>query len=425
MITPSSFEFNPQTIQNCLQYLSDSLDWLNRIDAHEMFRISQEMDVSLHEFLAERIESLVITILGTIFESLMPSHRRITFNDTHNGDDVVYNSASLLVCQHWRNIALATPALWTDILVSSRALSGDGNNPRGHLISTQLMRSGIRPLKVQFNGLFSPASLQLPFIQDLLKQVHRIRRLLIRLQSANDDIHTFMDPSPLSDIRTPRLQTLAVCDYGRWQIGIFRTLRHLLLRFQHATSLVNVASGLMAVFASNAHTLEDIVVSDPFQQWDEEERITAALEGVPPVDMPALKRLVVKGMPLFRKVMEPKLVLHECARDYHFYPLAPEHHHLRYIGDSNRFPAILNFVTGRKECGQAIETLRFVRDSRQIDDTEHLQVFNLWRSHLESYVANVVFDDVPEGGKPPRMELPAVCQTKSPVHAYWKPWNLD
>ncbi|KAI0345914.1 hypothetical protein BDW22DRAFT_926699 [Trametopsis cervina] len=218
-MAPQSFKFDLQTMQNCLEYLSDSLDWLNNIDDHEMFRVSQEIDLS-YDFLAERIQSLVYAIrriqnrhsainrlpseiLGAIFEALMPSYPRLTFDerdsDSDSEDDIIgyspppwvsqtAHAASSLVCQHWRNVILTTPALWTDIIIPHRALSRDGNSRHGDFISSQLARSGIRSLDVQFNGMFSPASLQLTFVQDLLKQVHRIRRLSIRLQAMNDDI---------------------------------------------------------------------------------------------------------------------------------------------------------------------------------------------------------------------------------------------
>ncbi|KAI0345929.1 hypothetical protein BDW22DRAFT_929282 [Trametopsis cervina] len=476
----------------------------------------------------------------------MPSYPRLVLYKTHFKDDIIGDPPASLVCHHWRNVVLTTPTLWTDIRVSSRALSEDGKNPHGDFISTQLKRSGICSLNVEFRRKVSPASLQLAFMRDLLKQVHRIQRLSISLTSANDDIRmwtanaqrleileiqaprgrsdTFIDPSLLSDIQTPRLQTLMVSNYERWQVGNFRTLRHLLLEFNLNTPLVDLARKLMPVFALNAHTLEDLVVSDLSAFLDAKEQAT---EGASVVDMPALKRLSVSGASWFHDVLEPKLVLHDCARDYQFlssrpigisnrFPLKKLFMSYRYtIGTNgtaavrspyyaglerpfsafiderdvqelwvgigweegchltfgtlktilrptcevrklvllrdarlwlsqfarlncfpslselqihshlmNCYPAILDLVTGRKECGQAIETLRFVCHPYQNLPTYALREFDQQRSLLESYVANVVFDDVPEGSKPPRMELPAVCLTKSPVHSYWDPWEI-
>ncbi|KAI0345943.1 hypothetical protein BDW22DRAFT_1353582 [Trametopsis cervina] len=584
-MTPRSPEVNLKSMQNAMESLSDSLDWLDNIDDREMLRLSQEMKGSEYNLLAERTQSLVCgsryiqnrssainrlppKILSTIFELLMPPYPKIKFFIT-DPDDVDYEfdpeaadtiennsstswaaiTASSLVCRHWRNIALATPALWTDILISS---------PDADFVSTQLVRSGVCPLNVQFKGPVSPASLELTFVNNLLQQAHRIRRLIVWVKTQSDDIRpwlenaeqletldvmsrfykdsdmqSFQDHPLLCDSRTPRLHTLSVSNWGRWQTGTFRTLRYLMLSFERNLLLVDLAdlaNGLMAVFAANANTLEEITMADGMQPFPEK-GAALELEGVSPVDMRALKRLLVCGMQLYHEVIEPKLVLHECARDYRFssswngpnvqfrnsnrFPvkklfisnshtaatngtlamrtfnldrlsllssfidkrdvqelwlsrwtdtptgpiptriaslvepmfgveklviLCEERLWLSHIADFNLFPAlselqlhsqveanyptILDFVTRRNEDGRAIKTLRFVRDPHQNCDTVDFGTFELRKAHLESYVANVVYDNVPDGSKPPRMTLPAVCTTKSPVHAYWNPWEL-
>ncbi|KAI0345942.1 hypothetical protein BDW22DRAFT_932249 [Trametopsis cervina] len=578
-----------KTIQNALESLSSTLDWLKDVDDREMLRLSQEMDSFAHNALLERVQSLVYAlrrirnrsstinrlpteILSIIFEFLMPPYPRIRFPPVVMDEmDMAYNvepwvpdltenystlwasiAAVSLVCRNWRDVALATPLLWTDILVSSH---------HGDFISTQLVRSTMYPLNVQFNGPVSPASLDLPFVQNLLKESYRIRRLTVWVPTESDDMRpwiknatqletldimsrrsqgrvsrSFRDFPLLSDLRTPRLQTLSVSNWGRRQTGTFRTLRYLVLDFERDISLVDLASGLMAVFAANAHSLEEVVVFDGIP-WHMDEEAAPELN-VSPVNMHALKRLVVKHGQLFHHAVEPKLVLHNCARFYQFHVFYHPGIRVPRIGDSNLFPVkklfisesdiaatdgtsavrtpnehrdllispflneddvrelwlsrwadtpcgnpyvemppptasllepmlgvdkliilrdeqlwlssatnsdlfpalselqlhsqveasyptILDFVTRRSEDGRAIKTLRFVRDPHQNCDTSDYSAFELRKSHLESYVANVVYENVPDGSKPPRMTLPAVCETMSTVHNFWDRWELD
>ncbi|KAI0340693.1 hypothetical protein BDW22DRAFT_1360125 [Trametopsis cervina] len=582
------FEFNIKTVQSCFDYLSDALTWLLSLDDHELLRISRELEIGmsaaprLPDFLVERIRALFRTVqrvrnrypainrlptelLSAVFEATMPVDPRITFDDRRkNGDeedhyydddesigkagDPVSHAAPSLVCRHWRDVVLGTPALWTDIRVSSRALSRNSNNPHGTFISTQLARSGVRLLNVQLDQALSPASLQLPFIQDLLKHAHRIRRLTMSVQSTDNDAEIrlwtanarqldvldiscaprYLSASrpllPSSEAHAPRLQTLVMYDHVRWRAGMFRTLRHLLVHFRSVVSMVGLARELMDVFASNAHTLEDLVVSDGIQ-WltaEAERVLTNAPEGVAvaPVDMPALRRLAVRGTPLFHKIIEPRLVLHACARDYDFSRFRNDPRFLPSVGgDSNllsvnklfvtsmhamgtdgtaavrtlnrslglvdtrdvkqlwlswgsntyfmyenlelmraveklvvlrsegealvhiakvvgllpalselqlypqqkvNYREIVDFLAVRKADGRAIKTLRLVHDPRVVPNMVGFGMFVERRSELESYVANVVYDDAP---RDTHMELPAVCTAKSLIHAYWDPWT--
>ncbi|KAI0339397.1 hypothetical protein BDW22DRAFT_589839 [Trametopsis cervina] len=564
-MAPQSFEFNMKTMQNCLEYLSNSLDWLSKLDDHELFRVAPE---SPYGVLLEQLQFLILAvwrvqnrypmvnrlpveILSAIFESLMPPYPKITsdywYSDDVGPDDDDYYTprayctaiaAPSLVCRHWRNIVLGTPALWTDVLVLSKFLSKGGNNSRGDFISTQLVRSGNCLLNVEFCESLSPASLQLTFIQDLLKQAHRIRRLTIRPQTMDHDeirlwtgnakqlefldivsgqpeaSRPFDGVPPSSDVQNPRIQTLALSNYVHWQMDTFRTLRHLILHFEYDVSLVDVAKGLMTVFALNAHTLEDIVVSE-LESEDREGELMKVLNGVSPIDMPALKRLVVKGVPLFHYMVESKLVLHDCARDYdclsddslpwdddsNRFPVKKlflsydhaigtngaaamrvgnssslsffddgrdvqelwlrgsrnnlkemhavekliifrnEKRRLPLIAHSNLFPALselqlhwqdrtsypalLDLLARRKEDGRPIKMLRLVRDPNETRDREGFGMFEQRRWELERYVANVEYDDLSDGRQAPRMELPAVCNTKSPAHVVWNPWKMD
>lgn len=516
------------------------------------------------------INRLPAELLSAIFEALMPADPRITLNDRRDYEDdddddededsdhesrgkaryQAAHAAPSLVCQHWRDVALRTPALWTDICVSSRTLLRNRNNPYGAFISTQLARSGNCPLNVQLNTVLSPASLQLLFIQDLLKHTHRIRRLTMRVQSTNDDaeIHLWtanasqlevlditgahyyasvsrpsVGPLLLSEAHAPRLQTLVMYNQLCCRVGMFRTLRHLLVQFYSNASMANLARELMDVLALNAHTLEDLVVVNPLNEptAEDEQTLTSALEGVVPVDMPALHRLRVQDM-LFHRIIEPRLVLHACARDYgliysrddprfnrflakrlfvscthiivtdgtaatrtrklgrklaafvdtrnvkelwlqsdcdlddvleELEELEPMHvveklviletlwSALTRITESKLFPAleelqlhtqkaesygtIVDFLAGRKADGRAIKTLRLVRDWRPWYRKNDFPMFVERRSEFEKYVANVVYEDVPRGSQPPRMELPAVCTTGSLVHKYWDPWTMD
>ncbi|KAI0339396.1 hypothetical protein BDW22DRAFT_589852 [Trametopsis cervina] len=586
-----SFEFNIKTVQSCFEYLSDALDWLLSIDDYELRRVSRESEseiglARLPDFLTARIHALLFVVrrvanrypainrlpaelLSAIFEALMPADPRITFDgrrDNEDDDDddededsdresigearyQAAHAAPSLVCQHWREVTLGTPALWTDIYVSSCTLLGNRNNPYGAFISTQLARSGNCPLNVQLDTVLSPASLQLLFIQDLLKHTHHIRRLTMHVQSTNDDaeIHLWtanasqlevlditeahydtsasrpsVGPPLSSEAHAPRLQTLVMYNPMCCRMGMFRTLRHLLVKFYSNASMANLARGLMDVLALNAHTLEDLVVANEFNEPSaaDEQTLTSALEGVVPVDMPALHRLLVQDNILFRRIIEPRLVLHACARDYDLmYSRDPRFNRflakrlfvscthiivtdgtaaartrkpgqkiaafvdtrnvkelwLRSDYDINEmlqeleelepmhvvkklvilaalwsaltkitkfklFPAleelqlhsqkaesyckIVDFLAERKADGRAIKTLRLVRDRNASYWTEDFPMFVERRSEFEKYVANVVYEDVPCGSQPPRMELPTVCTTGSLVHEYWNPWKM-
>ncbi|KAI0338634.1 hypothetical protein BDW22DRAFT_692857 [Trametopsis cervina] len=380
-MAPQSFEFNIKNMQTCLEYLSGSLDWLSNLDDHELLRISQESACDL----VERLRSLVLAvgriqnrypavnrlpseILSAIFESCMPAYPKLSYSDHYNKGSAWGYSAirqSALVCRHWRKVILGTPALWTDIYVDSWALSGDSNN--GNYISTKLVRSGSRPLNVHFGNTVSLASLQLTFIQDLLKQAYRIRYLSFWVSSTDDDIYRWTEnakqleilqiaarhgqrslegPTPLSGARMPHLQTLAMPSDLRWQTGTLQGLRHLLLRINDTPSLIDPVRGLMAIFAMNAHTLEDmIVLCDATRHQSVEEELKEMLDGIAPVDMPALKRLVVHGRSLFHRMVESKLVLRDCARDYKIDYEYLDYRPMRGIGKSNRFPAKKLFIS--------------------------------------------------------------------------------
>lgn len=298
----------------------------------------------------------------------MPAYPKLSYSDHYNKGNAWGYSAirqSALVCQHWRKVILGTPALLTDIYVDSWALSGDSNN--GNYISTKLVRSGSRPLNVHFGNTVSLASLQLTFIQDLLKQAYRIRYLSFWVSSTDDDIYRWTEnakqleilqiaarhgqrslegPTPLSGARMPHLQTLAMPSDLRWQTGTLRGLRHLLLRINDAPSLTDPVRGLMAIFAMNAHTLEDIIVlCDATRHQSVEEELKEMLDGIAPVDMPALKYLVVHGRSLFHRMVESKLVLRDCARDYKIDYEYLDYRPMRGIGKSNRFPAKKLFIS--------------------------------------------------------------------------------
>ncbi|KAI0342351.1 hypothetical protein BDW22DRAFT_186717 [Trametopsis cervina] len=570
-MAPQPFEFNLETMLNSLKYLSDTLHWLSSMDDNELFRVFQE---STCDVLAAQLWPLVFAvkrmrnrypvvnrlpseILSAIFESLMPAYPKMTlgYRDYVNLDSIIENSgyrsaaaAPSLVCRHWRNVILGTPAMWTDVHVSSQTLAGDNNDPYGRFISRQLVRSGNRPLNVQFYEALSPASLQLTFMQDLLEQVYRIRRLALPLDSADDDIYPWTENANQLEVldisgpyrprhsgllnlaQVPRLHTLGVSGGVPWQTGAFRNLRHLLLKFSHDTSLADfVKGGLMTVLALNAHTLEDIVISDPLVHLDVDDELETVLKAVSPVDMPALKRIDIEGTPAFNKIVEPRLMLHDCARDYHFdqytfdsadqelsagnhisanklfistayvagvkgaeavrvrnnspgtslslffdrthveelwlwagwdrdgvrparellklmravktlvirggekkflaqyanFDLFPSLSELQLHSQiESSYPALLKFFARRKQDGQAIETLRFVRDPQKSRRTGAYAMFKQRKSELELYVGNVVYDDLPDGREAPCMELPAVCNTKSLVHAFWDPWHL-
>ncbi|KAI0339404.1 hypothetical protein BDW22DRAFT_591542 [Trametopsis cervina] len=257
----------------------------------------------------------------------MPAYPRVALG--HWSDDEDRDSSSWifrnaiatpsLVCRHWRNVVIGTPALWTDINITYRTLLEDVNYPCGEFISRQLVRSGGRPLNVHFRTNLPQPHLQPTFMQDLLKQAHRIRHFSTRVPISDDELyrwtentkqlevlsirrqpHPWNGPPLLSDARPPHLQILAVPSDVPWQTGTSKFLRHLLLNIVSIASLADlVRGGLMDFFASNAHTLEDIVVSDDLQYRREpgdERKVEELLEGVSPVNMPALRRLVLKAL---------------------------------------------------------------------------------------------------------------------------------
>ncbi|KAI0338721.1 hypothetical protein BDW22DRAFT_1422790 [Trametopsis cervina] len=565
---------DPKIIQNALAPLSNSLD---DVDDHEMLRLSQEMNASAPNALlkctqnhSSMINRLPPEILSTVFEFLMPPYPRIRFPPLER-DEMDYDpepripdttpkystlwatlATASLVCRHWREVALATPALWADIPVPP---------PHGDFIPTQLARSGNYPLNVQFSAPVSPALLDLPLVQNVFKESHRIRRLTVWVQTDSKDIQPWLENATrletldimsrdgqnnnprsvrefplLCDSHTPHLETLTLSNWARWPTGPLRTLRYLVLDFEHNISTADLTNGLMAVLAANAHSLEEIVA---FGISSFAGGVEIPDLGVSPVDMRALKRLIVGDGELFHRVVEPKLVLHECARDYRF-SLSMQHLEGIPLGNSNRFPVtklfisrshtagtngtsavrtrntgrvslltsfiephdvqelwlsqwtdarcsinpwvpvpppiagllapmlavtklvilrdeqlwlsplteldqlfpalrelqlhsqvlasyptLRDFVARRKEQGRAIQTLRFVRDPHQNCDTAGWAAFEMRKALLEGYVANVVYEDVPDGGKPPRMPLPAVCETDSSVHIFWDAWELD
>ncbi|KAI0339399.1 hypothetical protein BDW22DRAFT_1431670 [Trametopsis cervina] len=565
-MAPRNFEFNLATTLNSLEYLSDTLDWLASIDDYD---IVQE---SAYDALLERLQSLIHTIrrtqnrhplvnrlppeiLSAVFESLMRAYPRVAFgyrsyDEDRDSSPWTFRDAIAipsLVCRHWRNVVIGTPALWTDINVTNRTLLGDVDDGHAKFISIQLVRSGGRPLNVHLDVTLSQSSQQPTFMQDLLKQAHRIRHFSTQVPISDEELYRWTENAkqlevlsirrdpypwngrPLLSEHTPHLQTLILPSDVRWQTGSFRFLRHLLLRIADTTPLADlVRGGLMGFFASNAHTLEDMVVLDPHRRERRDEReVEETLEGVSPVDMPALKRLVLQGSSLFHKLIEPRLVLHDCACDYMFrynHDLQPPFSHrfpskklflsaawgvgingheamrmhsdnlqkslaflvgerdvqvqelwlwsgwqggdtsdsycmmlkplrgveklvvlhgewLERMADMRLFPklselqlhtqaewsyrTLLDFLAKRKEDGRAVETLRLVHDPRVYCDVGDFRIYEEKKSELESYVGNVVYDDVPDDRQPPRMELPVVCKTKSPVHIYWNPWELE
>ncbi|KAI0338631.1 hypothetical protein BDW22DRAFT_1432426 [Trametopsis cervina] len=142
----------------------------------------------------------------------------------------------------------------------------------------------------------------------------------------------------------PRLQTLSLPGDVLWQTGTFRGLRHLILRIVDASSLVDlVRGGLMAVLALN--TLEDLVMI-LLCDGNEEKDLEEALDEVGPMDVPSIKRLAVKGggASLFHTLIEPKLVLHDCARDYTCEG-TPWNLDGARLGESNSFPMEKLFIS--------------------------------------------------------------------------------
>ncbi|KAI0344679.1 hypothetical protein BDW22DRAFT_1075846 [Trametopsis cervina] len=318
------------------------------------------MRIQYYASLAERVKTLLcavrtiqnrfspinripVEILGTIFTFLMPPYKNLGPHETDaNAIKYEWHKHSL-VCRYWRQIIVSTPYLWSDILIPLRMGNADALS---RFVSVQLLRSGGCPLNVLFLGAksyLSPDSTKIPIATDLLANTHRIRHLRISISSDNENVPAWtrnatqlevlelvcaapaeqirpsFDPPLLSHVNTPRLHTLVVRDYTRWQTGTFCTLRCLILTTVSLSILADV-KGLLDVLASNAMTLEDLVILDNSERHAGQEQIATAKQTIGPetrISMSVLKRLVMKGS-LFTRVIEPKLIMKGCARVYDF-----------------------------------------------------------------------------------------------------------
>lgn len=89
---------------------------------------------------------------------------------------------------------------------------------------------------------------------------------------------------------------------------------------------------------------------------------------------------------------------------------------------------IVKFLRRRTRAGPPIDLLRFVHPMRtgrhDAQDDDLAAAFDAWRQNPEQFarfVSHVIFDNREDVHLD--FELPFVCNTPSPVHAFWEPWQ--
>ncbi|KAI0344843.1 hypothetical protein BDW22DRAFT_1355010, partial [Trametopsis cervina] len=87
------------------------------------------------------------------------------------------------------------------------------------------------------------------------------------------------------------------------------------------------------------------------------------------------------------------------------------------------YSAILDFARDRLQRGQPISTLRILHDPS--DETGTFSLFEQNAHHFRCVVQHVLFEDILQDGRPPRMKLPEVCHTYYPLHesSSSQPWD--
>ncbi|KAF8132839.1 hypothetical protein EV363DRAFT_1430813 [Boletus edulis] len=163
------------------------------------------------------------------------------------------------VCRHWRNVALSTPSLWTDIVVTPE------ERPPYELVSTLLERSKSLPIDItvnygdldEYKDDFEPpsdADLEILFAM-LIPHIHRWRTIEV-LVSEYHYMYAFL--SAISDPSVPaapQLTTLELYDYEDTDNPA---------TFQHPRMAKH-----LTLFAGSAPLLTKIVLWGVHVDWDQ------------------------------------------------------------------------------------------------------------------------------------------------------------
>ncbi|KAI0345911.1 hypothetical protein BDW22DRAFT_1343165 [Trametopsis cervina] len=356
------FEFNAETMEHSVQYLCDSIAWLNNVDMKEVPKLSKDANRRMLTTLSRRlrhalyavgdvgdvkqrsqlinINQLPPEILGHIFVFVQDlcATTSLTPNTKNRHEWTVIS----FVCRYWRQVALTTPYLWT--IIDIPLLEGREDQQQG-FVSEQLARSGCCPLTVLSHEEHLTLRTEKPSIREnLLEHSHRIKNLRLRLKSCYSDISFWIAKVPqlesleinadgglqLSlphtaplEVVLPRLHTLALSNYSPRTIGAFRGLRRLLIESpRDGMSLTDNPRDLLDVLSYNADTLEDLAIKDDMAIRDSSAmpNVPAELNTYPPVKLRALKHVHLSCGPLLREIFLSKVIVPAgSARDYNLH----------------------------------------------------------------------------------------------------------
>ncbi|KAI0092330.1 hypothetical protein BDY19DRAFT_991042 [Irpex rosettiformis] len=382
-MSSNPYEFCFDKTEAALDYLGNSFEWLAAGD--NLGRVLHEVNFKVIQKLQRRLETLLLR-LYTVYNRMSPIHvlppeiLGSIFEQTTNlprlsefGEEAGPCSWPTLqsVCRYWRNIAIKNPRLWSYIHVTESQLSkyygGESlEEYPWNSVLISLERSAHVPLTIYVtytpDQSYEPGELDYyALIRDLRPHVPRIREFYMDSISDFDFLELFTltdggsslkllsitgddldeDEDRFSEWNASRLHTLYVDGSTDWTRAPFRTLRHLLVRGMDFGDIAELHTFL----TQNPH-LEDLILDD----FDAGLTIIPALESLPPIIMPSLKRISVGGDRSYdvAQFIEAKLVLEAGYAKSYTFDSSEELFQIFSNPEQCFFPADRLLIGGRK-----------------------------------------------------------------------------